>query len=371
MSRIACCEARFVVALALMVVIGATAAAQSALAPRVPHRVLVSSPDSLSAISDASVRALIGRIDELLFTSIAARQPIVRVYTAEAANSTIDIVVAEGTVRAVLSGAAVDDGSAVESSVATTATVTEVSHWLNETATLFAPLLVMVDPTIVQAGSTDAATVREQAIATVDLTDRLATQYEATLWMSGLMRTDLGGSEGSASVRLTPIALDLTWFRDRSFGVTVSGWFEHNDQLRFGSAHGSDVDPVVTGIFTLVGAGIEYRALGRFGASVGLSLYTGTAWVTNTSDVAIGDWEEGTGFVAFLEPGEESTFRYSTLMFRGGLAWNATDRWALRTRFLLAIHPLMLVGQEERIAYPSDSGSAFMLYLPIGLMYRF
>ncbi|TVQ26379.1 MAG: hypothetical protein EA382_05540 [Spirochaetaceae bacterium] len=371
MSRVARNAAAILVALALLVAVGGTAAAQSALAPRVPHRVLVSRPDSLTAISDASARALIDRIDELLFTSIAARQPIVRVYTAETANSTIDIAVAEDTLRAVLSGAAVGGGPLVESSVATTATVTDVSHWLNETAELFAPLLVMVDPAVVQAGSTGAATVREQAIATVDLADRLATPYEATLWMSGLMRTDLGGSEGSASVRLTPIALDLTWFRDRSFGVTVSGWFQRNDDLRFGSADDSQIEPTVTAVLTLVGAGIEYRALGRFGASVGLSLYTGTAWVTNTSDVAIGDWDDSDDFVVYLEPGEEATFRYTTLMFRGGLTWNATDRWALRTRFMLAIHPLMLLGQEDRIPYPSDGGSAFLLYLPVGVMFRF
>ena len=83
------------------------------------------------------------------------------------------------------------------------------------------------------------------------------------------------------------------------------------------------------------------------------------------------DWDDETGFVTLLEPGDRIIIRYTTLMFRGGLVWNATDRWALRTRFMLAIHPFMLLGLDDRIPYPSDGGSAFLLYLPVGVTYRF
>ena len=363
----------------LLALLAGVAAAQSPIAPAVPRRVHISPVDGISSVRETERAAFIARLDEYLYTSISALQPIVRVHDAAEAFSTITLLVSGGTITATLRTGGMEP---VPESVSAESTPARLAEWVHETAAVFAPALGFVEPAVIRSEAA-VPSVRQQAIDSVDLADRLATPWELTLWALGLMRSDIGSAHGRLVPVILPVMVDAAWFPRRYLGLSASLWIQRTNALTFGRREGSDAEPgSATTVLALVGAGVEYRTLGRVGASVGISLYGGPAFVRNTSGVAIGrsisDEFGEPLFRVFLSPDEAKMVFYTSTLFEGGLTWNPTDRLSARVRFCMAINPLMLVGLSETVQraespgwYPLDGNSAIIFYLPIGFTYRF
>ena len=121
--------------------------------------------------------------------------------------------------------------------------------------------------------------------------------------------------------------------------------------------------------FVLPGIGVAYRTLDELAANIGATLYAGPTIVTNTGAVSIGDDGPG-GFVPFLDPGQTRTVLFTTLLLYGGVSYNLSPQWSIRTRFSLNIYPLMLIGLDQWGWYPNRGNSAFFTYFALGANYR-
>ncbi|TVQ38508.1 MAG: hypothetical protein EA384_09030 [Spirochaetaceae bacterium] len=343
---------------------------QVELLPRVPRRVLfdVEAVDPPEAATQRALDAALQRVPDFLYSRISELQPVVRVYEPAQANSIVRTVVdPEGSLVSV---ALIEAGVELQRfELAVTGELDVLTGFVNHTARELAPVLGFVVPEVVVIRQPDDDP-RAQVVRDVVLADQLASRFEFTLWASGLMRSlESGDDAGRARIAIDPLAFDATWFFRRNAGLTGSIWLHYSDLLYFGRT--PDGDPArdqTSSLFLLPGVGITYRTLQRVSASAGATLYAGPAWVTNDSDVAIGEDEDG--FDVWLEAGESTTVFYSLLMLHGGIGLSVTPRWTVRTRFCILISPRTLIGQEEGVNYPSAGSGGMFHYFSLGIGYR-
>ncbi len=350
--------------------IGATAAwGQEEVIPRIPRRVLfdlerlepANAPDTMLGTAPE-------RLPDFLYTRVSQLQPVVRVFDTTEAHSvvTTEVGASDGSVAVVLreSGAELaryrfDPGGGIPA----------FTGFVTDTAAALAPRLGFVAPEVVVVFDSDQDE-RGQIVRDVVLADRLASRFEFTLWLSGLMRNiDTNQDIDGARVALDPFALEASWFLRRNLGLTAALWIHYSDFLYFGrTVDGQGAQGLLNSFFLLPGVGVTYRTLQRVSGSAGVTLYAGPVWVTNESDETVGDDRDG--FEPWLEPGESTTLLYSMVVLHGGLGVSLDHRWTLRTRFSINIRPAMLLGFEEDTSYPSDGAGGFFHYLSLGVGYR-
>ena len=356
---------RLLIAIAVASLVTGVAASQSTLAPRIPRRVLFAPPTGVELIADVEIRALLERLPDYLYTTVSESQPVVRVVTEEEARSRVEVVVdADALIVRLATGS---DGPA-QRSLFRPFSSQELLAFVDETSAWLAGNLGLVEPLILLTQSEQAIS-RQQVVEEVEFADQVATPWELTLWASGVLRLLEFSDEGvPPTVELFPVIFDTTWYFQRFLGLTASLWYQQTGYLYFGE-DASSVPADTYSWFILPGVGIAYRTLDVLAANIGATLYLGPVVVTNNDSVTIGD-DSSSGFVPFLDPGQTKTVLYTTLQLQGGISYNLSPKWSVRTRFSLNIYPPMLIGVDSWRWYPNSGNSAFFSYFAIGATYR-
>lgn len=358
-------RSRFLLTVFLASVVGAAAGAQTALVPRIPRRVLFADPTGVELIADVEIRALLERLPDYLYTTVSELQPVVRVVAEEEARSRVDVVVDSDSLIVRL---VADTDEPEQRSLGRPFDSQELLAFVDEASEWLAGSLGLVEPLVLVTQS-EQAVARRQVIEEVEFADQLATPWELTLWASGVLRLlDFSQESIVPKVELFPAIFDATWYFQRYLGLTTSLWYQQTGYLYFGE-DSSGLPGDTYAWLILPGVGITYRTLDVLSANIGAILYAGPVIVTNNDSVTIGD-DSSSGFAPFLDPGQTKTILFTTLLLQGGVSYNLSTQWSVRTRFSLSMYPLMLIGLDSVNWYPNSGNAAFFTYFSLGATFR-
>jgi len=344
---------------------------------RIPRRVAFVREGARETLTPDQ-RALTGGLADYLYTSIAARQPIVRVEDREAAHSTVLVVTRREGRGAQVEVELIEDGRTTETTSLLLADsgneLAEYTRFVEQTAAAFAPHLDLVEPVVESAELGEEEALRE-VVRETDYADKLDRRFELTLWLSGLSRVyhdplvDNPSTLATRDFSVFPLILDASYYLSRTFGLTFSFYFDYGDFFAFDMVEedtgGGEFEPAgrarSTNVFLLPGLGVSYRTLGLFSAQFGAVFYYGAVYVDADDPVGpIG----GAGDTGWLS--------YSFLSFNSGLAWNFHPRVSVRTRFGFSYDIRQLIFMDSGvIPYEMSYNGVFFNFFALGVSYRF
>lgn len=313
-------------------------------------------------------QAVIKRIPDYLYTTISARQPIVRVDSADNANSVIEVAASSPgpsiEVRLLEKGELVKKVSFLGSNFS------DLARFIEKTAVDLAPHLGFVEPKVERAGGGSGPTGNQALIQRVRLADKFARPIELSI--DGLGFTRLGGGDAPPGADFgfdfTPVIFNFVYFSSRSLGLQASLLTYYGDRLSFGSPQNrTSPGPWTRALLLLPGIGVKYRSLGTLFASFSANVYAGYGRVTNVSSQAVGS-NQGSTFQIFLNPGASASIFYTLIRFVTGFGYNLSPKWAVRASVATNLSPTAFF--NNGFGYPSNGNSFFLQYLTLGASYR-
>jgi hypothetical protein len=355
------CRVAFIAAALMLAALSPAAFGQDGLYAKIPQRVYFVPVQQNGGPTDAVLAA----IPDYLYTTISARQPIVRV--ANPSNAGAVVTVSESTAKK--GGVTVrlmENGREVDRSEFSGGDYAELSSFVERTAESFAKHLGFVEPKIVRASESTAGLIRR-----VQRADEYARPTELSLDVAGVLRFNPSRVAGSGALILDPfpVVFSLTRYRTRNFGFVGSLWSYYGNSFSFGQTETSRTAGLTRSLFILPGIGVMYRSLGDVYATFSARFYGGYGYVTNTTSERIGSDNTGS-FIPFLDPGASKSIFFMLLHFSSDVGYNLTPRLALRTGLSFDIHPTVFFG-EGILPYPLQGGEFFMHFLSLGVVYRF
>ncbi|MCK4543149.1 MAG: hypothetical protein KAU17_13025 [Spirochaetales bacterium] len=333
----------------------------------IPRRVCF---DLINPVTEGS--PLLDELDDLYYAVISEFQPIVRIDNPEEADSIIVIRIDGDSAQIAITPRVLQQGELLLFEEYWTAPeIPDYAAFLAfiETSSKeIARTLTMVEPIVVE---TEYRRYTKELIDQVSLADSLAAPWEIGLWSSGFF-ADLNFDNTSPvfKLRVFPVIPEAVWYFKRNSGLVMSFYSDYNKIWSFGEYESDNSRGVTDTLLLMPGVGIAYRTLDRISAGASAVLYLGPAWVRNPSstDAIVDSRDETT--ITFLEPGQTKVILYSLLHLSASLSWNITEKYSLKTRLGLFVHPTMLMGGNIPLPYPEQGNGMFFSYFALGFAYR-
>ncbi|HUX22616.1 MAG TPA: hypothetical protein VMW69_15370 [Spirochaetia bacterium] len=336
-------------------------AAQDLTGEKIPRRVFFAPAQVDPGVALSSLRAL----PEFLYTEISARQPIVRVESAEQATTTVTVSVRmpgpSVEVRLTENGKEVAKVSFVSDNFA------DLAKYVEKASAELAPHLGFVAPVIKSAETSGSASLVQK----VQLADRFARPIELSIDGIGLIRfqpgeTPAGGEFGFDPM---PVTLRFTYFPSRSLGFDGALLTYSGTRLSFGEWQSSPTPfPVTRALLILPGVGVKYRSLGTVFAAFAATVYAGYGYVTNITSQSLGQNNNGQ-FVPFLNAGASTSIFYTLIQFASNIGYNISPQLAVRAGISLNMSPTIFFNSGI-FGYPTRGNSFYIQYLSLGFSYR-
>ncbi len=352
------------IGIALLLCCALPAFSQETSSLKIPRRVYFAPAVVVGNVDEPAIK----QIPDFLYTAISSRQPIVRVDSADKANSVIEVAASSPgpsiEVRLLEKGALVKKVSFLGSNFS------DLARFIEKTAVDLAPHLGFVEPKVEQVGGGSGATGNQALVQRVQLAEKFAKPIELSI--DGLGFTRLGGGDappgGDFGFDLTPVVLNFVYFSSRSLGLQASLLTYYGDRLSFGTPSNSTLPgPWTRALLLLPGIGVKYRSLGTLFASFSANLYAGYGYVTNVSSQAVGS-NQNASFQVFLNPGASASIFYMLIRFVTGFGYNLSPQWAINAGVTTNLSPAAF--GNNLFGYPSNGNSFFLQYLTFGASYR-
>lgn len=352
------------VATGLAVAVALPGFSQELTAPKIPRRVYFPPAAIAQGVTNPALKA----VPDYLYTEISAQQPIVRVDSASAANSVVEVSVTQPGPSIVVR--LVTKGVEVLTVSGTASTGTEITRLVRKAASELTPHLGMVEPVVERTNEQGKPTGNQALIQKVQLADSFARPIELSLEGPSLLRGSSATGSGIPQIGLDPVPLivHVAYFFSRSIGIDASLFSYYGTRIGFGRPQTSTTGPYTRSLLLLPGIGVKYRSLGRLFATFSVGAYAGYGYVTNLLSQPVGTVTQS-GFQLFLNAGASKSIFYTLLRFASDFGYNLSPRLALHVGVALNLDPFGLFGTNP-FGYPTDDSSFFLQYLTLGVSYR-
>ena len=333
---------------------------------KIPRRVFFKQSSFLED-QDFEYKEIINGISNLIYNSIAAIQPIVRVFKQtkskilvelfpELPNIKIHIILYEKDKAIISREFLFNNRPDIMSSF---------TLFIKETANIFAPSLDPVAPEVITEELVKEEQLKDAAEET-EFLNKFDKRFELTLWTSGLMSifNNSSSEESVISLRkfsMLPLIFDFSWYIKRRFGLIFSFYFDYNDEFHFASETNEEdyTSASSDNLFLLPGIGITYRTIGRVSAQFNVVISIGGIKIDAHDDI--------TGIV---DAGESTWICSPLVSFNSILSWNITPSFALKTKVTMHMNP-MLAFFSDASSYKGSAGTLYFQFFSLGASYRF
>ncbi len=346
-------------------------------------------------------------LPDFLYTEVSSFKPIVRVGDRKKADSLVLVDIRELEVK---SENATRVGKPVEVKVVLIdrnrvvlsrvgrfnmgeVDIEKFTGFVNEVSKAIAPFMRLVKPRVRVVKSVREEKVKK-VVKRIEYADKLAKEFEFTLWASGLTRlsqiTPYAFTSNEPIDRFSyifPLVFDIGWYYQKNSGLLFSFYFDSNNDMSFGLVYdviyrsdGTIDDVRRIGVsrseneIYLGGIGYTYRSLDMISAEFNIVQYFGGVRVKAIDPIAVYYWDLNQHSVRrglSVAAGEIGWIFYSLLSLQSVLCVNPLPMLSLKLKFALNVNPALLINPNlDSHYYSLDFSSIFFNFFQLGIALR-